>query len=445
MKRNRYVVSALLVLALMLAGLTAALAQDDDDAPELAQPGFLGITYEIGDDGEVIVMEIMADLPADEAGIESGDIITAIDDEAVTAENIVDVISSYAAGDTITVSVIRDGETLEFEVTLAARPPETMPGMSPGMIIISQDQIEYVADEEAWEIIELNEFSPLVNAGLQAGDLIREINGRAYTPADIDEVFNQMGRRGMVTLTVERDGETLEIDAPHVALMTMFGGMLQMELDDVVPGFMPPELIPRQMPPGEIVPFEVFPPDFPRDMMPGMQQRNPARLGVMFQTIDEALAEGRDLDVTDGALILDVEPDSPAAAAGLQVDDIVIAVEGDALDFRRTLAARLYPYLPGDTVTLDVLRGGEALEIEITLGHWPERAFVPSMRGPDARAPMMFNRGDMMRRGPMLFDRENMRMFNFTPRMFERFRDFQNRWPEGDSPRFRFRSSGNSF
>jgi S1-C subfamily serine protease len=87
---------------------------------------------------------------------------------------------------------------------------------------------------------------------------------------------------------------------------------------------------------------------------------------------------GRAVSVVErgpGAVIVDVEPDSPADEAGLQEGDIVVAVDGQELDSENTLADLISGYDPGDTVTLEVRRPGpedEAEEITVELGQHPE-------------------------------------------------------------------------
>jgi S1-C subfamily serine protease len=53
-----------------------------------------------------------------------GDIITAIDAKAVTADSIRDVIAGHKVGDVITLSLTRGTNSLEVKATLAARPAE---------------------------------------------------------------------------------------------------------------------------------------------------------------------------------------------------------------------------------------------------------------------------------------------------------------------------------
>lgn len=87
-----------------------------------------------------------------------------------------------------------------------------------------------------------------------------------------------------------------------------------------------------------------------------------AYLGV---TGDEAFGE------VSGALITEVVAGGAAEAGGLQVDDIVTAVDGEAVRSITDLAARVRSYLPGDEVTLDLIRGGETLSLQVVLGVRP--------------------------------------------------------------------------
>jgi S1-C subfamily serine protease len=61
--------------------------------------------------------------PAADAGLRDGDIITAINDQAIDKDHPLDAtLSQYAPGDTISVTVLRDGESITLSVTLAVRP-----------------------------------------------------------------------------------------------------------------------------------------------------------------------------------------------------------------------------------------------------------------------------------------------------------------------------------
>jgi len=67
-----------------------------------------------------LVEEVLEDTPAYKTGLKAGDVITAIDGAKVAdVEDVVDEISEYEPGDTVTVSVIRDHKPMDFKVELA--------------------------------------------------------------------------------------------------------------------------------------------------------------------------------------------------------------------------------------------------------------------------------------------------------------------------------------
>jgi len=99
-------------------------------------------------------------------------------------------------------------------------------------------------------------------------------------------------------------------------------------------------------------------------------------VGVVYTAIDPQLAEEQALPVDTGAWIGGGEQEpvvsgSPADAAGLIAGDIITAVDGLAVDRVNPLDLQVLRFAPGDLVTLDVLRDGENLELEATLGTRP--------------------------------------------------------------------------
>lgn len=108
-------------------------------------------------------------------------------------------------------------------------------------------------------------------------------------------------------------------------------------------------------------------------------------IGIYYQPIDAQVAQDNDLSVSEGAWIhvsTDSQrgqgpaPDpivagSPAAAAGLQAEDIITAIDGQTIDREHPLDLVLLSHAPGDTVTLTVLRDGATQSIDVTLGTRP--------------------------------------------------------------------------
>ena len=75
----------------------------------------------------------------------------------------------------------------------------------------------------------------------------------------------------------------------------------------------------------------------------------------------------------DGLLVMHVTPDGPAKQAGISLGDLVVSVDAQPVrgfrHFHRTLALKR----TGETVKLRVLRAGNAIEAEVTLGDRPRR------------------------------------------------------------------------
>jgi S1-C subfamily serine protease len=103
-------------------------------------------------------------------------------------------------------------------------------------------------------------------------------------------------------------------------------------------------------------------------------------IGIRYEPIDAQLAKDQGLPVEEGALVSrevdasgrpPITPGSPAAAAGIQPGDIITAIGDTAIDTEHPLNAVLAQSGPGDTITLSVLRGGQTLTIDVTLGVRP--------------------------------------------------------------------------
>ncbi|NIT94703.1 MAG: PDZ domain-containing protein, partial [Actinobacteria bacterium] len=73
----------------------------------------------------------------------------------------------------------------------------------------------------------------------------------------------------------------------------------------------------------------------------------------------------------DGALISQVQPDSPADRAGLQTGDVIIGFGDEAVEDARTLPRMVAATDAGDKVTVTVWRDGEKKSLPVTLGSLP--------------------------------------------------------------------------
>ena len=90
--------------------------------PELGDRPRLGVTFVMTDDGAEIV-GVTPESPAEEVGIQIGDVITKVNGQRVTrAQPLNELILMYQPGDTVFLTVVRDGRTRQIEVQLAAEP-----------------------------------------------------------------------------------------------------------------------------------------------------------------------------------------------------------------------------------------------------------------------------------------------------------------------------------
>jgi len=91
-------------------------------------------------------------------------------------------------------------------------------------------------------------------------------------------------------------------------------------------------------------------------------------LGVQISDLDPGLVEALDLDISAGAVVSLVTPDSPAARAGIEAGDIIVAVNGRAIDGSANLRNTIGLIRAGSRVSIELLRGQSRMTVEAELG-----------------------------------------------------------------------------
>jgi S1-C subfamily serine protease len=100
-------------------------------------------------------------------------------------------------------------------------------------------------------------------------------------------------------------------------------------------------------------------------------------LGAAMQPVRfNPAAQGRlGLDRDGGLVILSVEPDGPAASAGLLVGDVIVKLRGRPVETVDDLAEALWASdAVGRTLDLDLVRGGELVKAGVLIGERPRRS-----------------------------------------------------------------------
>ena len=223
----------------------SGLALDADTANQLKAPVNKG----------VLVTSVVQDGPADKAGVQGvdpstdnsklGDIITAVDGNAVSqVQDITAYLDNKKVGDTVTLKIIRNGQTMDVKVTLQAWPeqqqqsqnspapqaPNGQPGRPQGRVqsylgIRGQSLDDTLAKQlnvpitKGVVVVSVVSGSPAEKAGLQAapsdskaGDIITAVDGQAVgSTTDIVSALQNKKSGDTVTLSVWRDGQTRDV------------------------------------------------------------------------------------------------------------------------------------------------------------------------------------------------------------------------------------------
>lgn len=96
-------------------------------------------------------------------------------------------------------------------------------------------------------------------------------------------------------------------------------------------------------------------------------------LGITYQQLNARSAATLNLPMDNGVVVVEV-PTGPSADAGVQVDDVITEINGDAITTDTTLVDLLFEYQPGDVVSISIYRPSteETLTLDVTLGSRPD-------------------------------------------------------------------------
>ena len=332
---------ALLTLFVWSGSVSAAQLVDEHPKPD---PG-------------VLIVDVDEDSPAAEAGIARGDILLAIDGDAVnTAAELKKVILMYDPDDTVELTVRHGDEERTLTTTLGdhrgrpllgvtphnpwsarqgvggrfkARAMQKMPFSNEHFKEKSMQEMPFSNErfkEKSMQempffdmtasamIGRVREDSPAAAAGLEKGDVITDVDEMAV--ADFEDLVAALAEYSPgdeVQVTVDRDGEEVTVPVTLAA--------------------------------------------HPED-------EEKAYLGV---------------NMAAAAMIGRVQEDSPAADAGLEKGDVITAVDEMAVAGYEDLVAALAEYSPGDEVQVTVARDGEEVTVPVTLAAHPkdeEKAYL---------------------------------------------------------------------
>jgi len=91
------------------------------------------------------------------------------------------------------------------------------------------------------------------------------------------------------------------------------------------------------------------------------------RIGVTIGTVSREVAEAIGLGKPQGALVTAVDPEGPAAKAGIEAGDVVLRFDGRSIDSQSDLPRIVGGTKPGSKVSMNVWRKGTARDVQVTV------------------------------------------------------------------------------
>jgi S1-C subfamily serine protease len=91
------------------------------------------------------------------------------------------------------------------------------------------------------------------------------------------------------------------------------------------------------------------------------------QVGIYGQTVTPALAAGLGLPQNIGVVVSDVEPESPADAAGIAIGDMILAIDGHPVEDMRQLNLAIFRHSVNDLIHLEVLRGKQRSDLALRI------------------------------------------------------------------------------
>jgi S1-C subfamily serine protease len=318
-------------------------AQVDDEQPEAEEP-------EANEEPGLVVVHVEKDGAAAAAGVARGDIMLRVAGQEVnTVPELHSVLAEHEPGDAVELAVQHGDEARTLTATLGERGGRAYLGLIPfgGPV---HDTI-VISGAPGAMVREVAEGSPAEQAGLQEGDVISSVNGQELNgETTLGEVLDGLAPGENVALEIQRPGEdgveTLEVNAT-----------LGEDPDEAGEAYLG---------------VTVW--DFPGHILEATEGM-PFTFGV--EPMD------RLLPAMPGLVVSEVVEGSPAEQAGLQAGDVISSADGEALHGPRALEEVLASRAPGDSLTLEVQRPGEAgtepetLTLTAQLGENPDEAGEP--------------------------------------------------------------------
>src|SRR5215470_6030617 len=178
--------------------------------PEVAQ------SFGLKDNKGALVAQVMSGSPAEKADIEQGDVIVEFDGKAISeSKDLPQVVASTPVGKSVNVKVLRNGKTLdrsvkisemeETNVAVANAPAHKTLGITVQNLTPEIARRLRVKNDTGVVVTGVEPGSPAANAGIQTGDVIREVNRKPVKDVDdLRQKVEQAKDQNNILLLVKR-------------------------------------------------------------------------------------------------------------------------------------------------------------------------------------------------------------------------------------------------
>jgi serine protease Do len=95
-------------------------------------------------------------------------------------------------------------------------------------------------------------------------------------------------------------------------------------------------------------------------------------MGAEVQSVTSDIAEGLGLKNAGGAIVANVQNNSPAAKAGLKTGDVITQVSGEPIKDSKELIKKIQAMAPGSSLELATIRQGKERKLSVRLGRMPD-------------------------------------------------------------------------
>ncbi|WP_454915831.1 Do family serine endopeptidase [Xanthobacter sediminis] len=109
-------------------------------------------------------------------------------------------------------------------------------------------------------------------------------------------------------------------------------------------------------------------------------------IGVQIQPVTEELASGLGIKETEGALVAQVQPNTPGAKAGLKAGDVIVKLNNEAIKDARDLTRKVGMMKPDTEVQLAVIRDAKPLNVTVKLDQIPNDQVARADKGDEDTA-----------------------------------------------------------